>query len=213
MVLLQKVLKELNNNPNIVHFYDYFDLKDRKWHCILMEYVDGMNLLDYDKKYKLSFNDVIYVGLWTLKMLIFLHDRGYAYNDIKEENIMVTTNRKLKLIDLGLVCSDKNRANENLKCKMLFGTMPYTSPEKVNKLINKNPNYYTKTSDVYATGMMIYILFTGKEPYLYDGDKINSKYYHVDDKCLDKVLQKMLSIDVDKRPTAKEAYTLLKKCH
>jgi serine/threonine protein kinase len=208
---LIKLSASPNCNPNIVCYYDHFKLN--KYYCILTEYIEGMTLRDFDLKYRLSANDVKYIGLWLLKVLNYLHSNGYAHNDISDNNIMVTHDKKLKLIDLGITCYDK--ANGYLKCDANRAVqLYYQSPELHTRYYVRNPKKYSKTSDVYATGVILYELFTGEQPY--DRNKngdIISPYHNIRNApCINNVLKKMLTINPDQRINANQAYTLLKNC-
>jgi len=212
-----------NCNPDIVCYYDHFILQGfidshnryntNKYHAILMEYIDGMTLRNFDESYRLSINDVIYLGLWLLKLVKYLHAKGYAHNDISKDNIMITKNKQLKLIDLGLSCYDKS--NSYLRCGTDRGVnLYYMSPELHNGYYVNNTRKYAKTSDIYAIGILMYELFTGKRPY--DQNKnldIISPYHHVKNSCIDKFLNNVLLINPDQRATADQAYRLLKNCY
>lgn len=207
-------------DPNIVCYYNNFIVQGYtnykgqyirgKYYGILTEYINGVTLAKFDETYRLTVNDIIYVGLWTLNMLKFLHSNGFAHNDISDNNIMVS-NKKLKLIDLGLTCY--SNTNGPLKCDIIGFNKFYASPELISGYAQNNFKKYSKTSDVYATGILIYNLLTGKRPYRENiRGKIIGPYQPIGIPCLDKLLSNMLLINPDKRATASQAYQLLKSC-
>lgn len=208
-------------NPNIVCYYDNFIVNgytnykgqyiSGKYYTILTEYINGTTLSDFDKKYHLTKNDIIHVGLWVLKMLKFLHANGFAHNDISDTNIMVTQNKQLKLIDFGLTCYSKT--NGPLKCINIGFNKFYASPELINGYAQTNFIKYSKTSDIYATGILLYNLLTKKKPYRQNkNDEIIGIYNNINIPCLNNALKNMLIINPNNRVTANEAYLLLKKC-
>lgn len=209
-----------NCNPNIVCYYNHFVVQGytnyqgqfikNKYYGILTEYINGVTLAQFDKLNRLTVNDIIYIGLWTLSMLKYLHRRGFAHNDISDANIMVTHDKKLKLIDLGLTCY--SNTNSYLKCKLVAFNKFYASPEMISEFAESNFNKYSKTSDVYAVGMLIYNLLTGKRPYRESNDKIISAYQPIGIPCIDEALRNMLRINPNQRATSEQAYQLLKRC-
>jgi eukaryotic-like serine/threonine-protein kinase len=210
-------------DPNIVCYYNHFILQgftdfnrkyvNTKYYAILMEYIEGMTLANFDEKYQLSINDILYLGLWVLDVLKYLHTRGFAHNDISAQNIMVTNDKQLKLIDFGITCNSKS--NGFLKCTIDRSVnLYYESPELHSGYYTKNPNLYSKTSDIYAVGILLYMLLTNKRPY--DQNKnldIISPYHEIRNyPCINKALKNMLVVNPNQRATATQGYNLLKQC-
>lgn len=193
---------------DIVCYYDHFILNDK--YCILTEFIDGVNLATFDESEALSVNDIIRTGLWLLQVIYRLHKRGFAHNDINPGNIIVA-NRDLTLIDFGLSCFMGN--NRYVKCKAdrLINKL-YASPEQRNGQYFTDVNRYSKTSDIYAIGLLLYFLLTDQQPYELDKDNIVGPYNDVRNKCLNTALKSMLLINPDQRADAKEGYKLLSKC-
>jgi serine/threonine protein kinase len=193
-----------NCNPSIVCYYN----------CILTEYIDGLTLAKYDEKYNFSYDDILIIGLWLLKTINILHNKGFVHNDISPHNIMISKDGKLKLIDFGLSCYTKTLQGY-LKCvdNRLVNTQ-YMSPEIQNKIYFKNKAKYSKTSDVFAIGLVLYELFTGSRPYVQDKNgKIISQFNSIkNDSCINNALRHLLLINPDQRSNALESYNLLLKC-
>ena len=101
------------------------------------------------------------------KNLIFIHESGFVYNDLKLENIMVDSKGNIKLIDFNCVsCS-------NLKW-IGSGTLEYMSPEAITNIKNNNDNLIIdKKSDSWSFGLIIYELFTKKQSPFYSKNKTN----------------------------------------
>ena len=78
-----------------------------------------------------------------------------AHRDIKLENILIEEKtKKLKLIDFGFCCCSKERL------KVFCGTPSYMSPEIVSK-----KEYYGNSADIWACGVLLYVLLQGCFPF------------------------------------------------
>lgn len=94
--------------------------------------------------------------------LAHCHNQNICHRDIKLENVLVDEKDNVKLIDFGfsLKCNNKTRLVS------FCGTPPYMSPE----LSAKNP-YNGQSSDVWALGVALYLMTTGKFPFKANNEK------------------------------------------
>ena len=97
----------------------------------------------------------------VLSGIMALHDAGYAHRDIDPSNIMVTADRKIKLIDFGIVKNLSERTPIQTIAGSFLGKPAYAAPEIVNKYINDQ----NKTTDIYSIGILLFELLTGHLPF------------------------------------------------
>src|SRR6516164_9223652 len=100
--------------------------------------------------------------LLTIKIagaLEYIHSHGVVHRDLKPENIMVNDADDIKLIDFGIAGNEGSRRLTFAKLSQLMGTPDYISPEQVRGKRGDG------RSDVYALGVMLYEMLTGKTPF------------------------------------------------
>jgi serine/threonine-protein kinase len=127
---------------------------------MVMEWVDGSLLRKIlDEQPKLPPERAVRLALRILDALGYIHSRGVTHRDLKPENIMVDENEAIKLIDFGIAASTKSRRLTFSKLSQTMGTPDYISPEQVK---GKRGD---ARSDLYALGVMLYEMLTGKVPF------------------------------------------------
>jgi len=149
-----KMLKKLNH-PNIVRVMDFG--KEDGMPYMVMEYVNGEDLkklMLHKKTKKLQRYDLI---LQIGRGLDYLHENNIIHQDIKPENILVSRNNEVKIIDFGL--ARYNRLRIFTRNRFIDGTPTYMSPEQIRK------RHTDKRTDIYSYGITIYEMLTGKIPY------------------------------------------------
>lgn len=100
----------------------------------------------------------------VLSGVMALHDNGYIHRDIDPSNIMITSEGKVKLIDLGIAKRLSNLTTQDGHTMMgqFIGKAYYAAPEQVRGDIKSQD----QTTDIYAIGIMLYQLITGKLPFV-----------------------------------------------
>jgi serine/threonine protein kinase len=99
-----------------------------------------------------------------------LHSLGYSHRDIKLENIMFTSDQRVKLLDYGF--AKKGRIADT---ELIAGTPVYMAPELING------DSCTEKIDIWALGVILYCLLTGKMPFTGQNKKqINQQLRELD---------------------------------
>eukprot|EP00039_Didymoeca_costata_P002033 m.57141 g.57141 ORF g.57141 m.57141 type:complete len:816 (+) comp11082_c0_seq1:83-2530(+) len=124
----------------------------------VMEVIEGGNLAKILKEHGVfSEKDTAFYVAEILNGLWFMHQCGVLYRDLKLENILLDSRGHVKLADFGLA-KDGLTTYEN-RTRTLCGTPSYLAPE----LIEQQP--YGTSVDIWALGIVTYILLTGSKPY------------------------------------------------
>ena len=145
------------NHQNIRQVYSYGYLGNR--HCIVMEYLEGDDLLNLMKQGRRFTNEEL--KLWwnqIVSALNYTHKQGVVHRDIKPSNLFLDREGNIKLLDFGIA---KIMENTSLtQTGSMMGTLMYMSPEQV--MDSKNIDYRT---DIYSLAVTFVHLLTGKKPY------------------------------------------------
>ena len=191
------VLKKVNHF-NIIKLYAVIETKIIIY--LIQEYIEGKEFMEYlNKKGKLSETDACKYFHQIISGLEYLHQCGIAHRDFKPENILLTNNNQvIKIIDFGL--SNIYKKGELLKTAC--GSPCYAPPEMI-----KEENYNGALTDIWSSGIILYLMLCGKLPFYDDDnqilyDKILAGKYEVP-KHLSKdakdILSKILEVDPKKR--------------
>ena len=151
-----------SHHPNIVRTHDID--QDGNLHFIVMEYVDGSNLLDVVKKFgKLDAGRAVSYMRQVALGLEYAYRNGIIHRDIKPGNILIDRRGKAQILDMGLA-RFFNDQNDNLTVKyddkIVLGTADYVAPEQV-----ANSHSVDTRADVYALGATMYFLLAGHPPF------------------------------------------------
>jgi serine/threonine protein kinase len=123
---------------------------------MIMELVRGETLRNVRLKTAITLSQALDCITQVLQALIYAHHLGVVHRDIKPQNIMVTTESVVKLLDFGLAVTD--RSTDLTQSGHLLGSISYMSPEQVNG------GKATPQSDIYSLGITFYELLTGRLP-------------------------------------------------
>lgn len=144
-------------HPNIVNIYDVGS--EEGLHFIVMEYVEGITLKTYiEKKVQLSFKEAISIAIQVARGIEVAHNKNIIHRDIKPQNIIISTEGKVKVTDFGIA----RAASANTISSDVMGSVHYASPEQARN------GFVDNRSDIYSLGIVMYEMVTGRVPF--DGD-------------------------------------------
>jgi serine/threonine protein kinase len=127
---------------------------------MVMEWVDGQLLRNIlSKAGKLPPERACRIGARICEALDYIHSHGVVHRDLKPENIMVDPEDRIKLIDFGIAGNEGSRRLTFANLSNVMGTPDYISPEQVKGKRGDG------RSDIYAMGVMLYEMLTGKVPF------------------------------------------------
>ena len=168
-------LRKLHRCSYVVRVLDFGELPDGR-PFMVQEFIEGKNALELLKANSefignsagLAFKDVINIVRQAGKGLEAAHELSILHRDMKAENVMVTHDGHVKLIDF-------NAADVKLPISPMstvfshqtWGTLGYASPEQLQNMMDSDaePISLTPASDVYSLAVTTYQLLTGKMPF------------------------------------------------
>ena len=144
-------------HPNIVNIYDVGS--ENGMHFIVMEYVEGITLKTYiEKKGQLSFKEATSIAIQVARGIEAAHNKNITHRDIKPQNIIISTEGKVKVTDFGIA----KAISSNTLSSDAMGSVHYVSPEQARN------GFIDGRSDIYSLGIVMYEMVTGRVPF--DGE-------------------------------------------
>ena len=153
-----EILSKIHNHDYVIGYIEHGKISGTLY-C-LMEYVEGSNL-----KQLFARNDPMlseHIGNILIDMAVALehvHDSGFMHLDFKPENVLVTRNAAVRLVDFDLA---QPIPKEPKKFSKNPGTPAYMAPEQLQR------EAYDHRVDIFAYGVAAYELLTGRKPF--EGD-------------------------------------------
>ena len=148
-----KILKALNNVPNISHIYDYFIYEDK--HYIVMRLITGISLAEFRRKNGGTISADMIKQLLPTAMITLdqMHEEGIIHRDISPGNFIISEDNIMYLIDFGAATSLKEL---HLKNHNIFRHVGLESPEQLRE------DLQGPWSDVFSLCVTIVFLLTGE---------------------------------------------------
>ena len=144
-------------HPNIVNIYDV--ASENGLYYIVMEYVEGITLKTYiEKKGQLSFKESASIAIQVARGIEAAHNKNIIHRDIKPQNIIISTDGKVKVTDFGIA----KATSSNTISSDVMGSVHYASPEQARN------GFVDGRSDIYSLGIVMFEMVTGRVPF--DGD-------------------------------------------
>ena len=200
-------------HPNIVGVYDVGEEDGINY--IVMELIEGITLKKYiEKKARLSIKEAISIAIQVSMGIEAAHNNHIIHRDIKPQNIMISRDGKVKVMDFGIA----KAATSNTITSNVMGSVHYTSPEQARG------GFSDEKSDIYSLGCTLFEMVTGHVPF--DGETtVAIAIKHIQDEmpspreyvpeipvCVEKIIYKCTQKSPDRRYQKMSELTLdLKK--
>ncbi len=147
------------NHPNILNVYEVVEQEGTM--CLVMEHLSGQTLKSYLTNLKtgpgIPVPQALGLAAQIAEGLKVAHDRNIVHRDIKPQNVMLTPNGGVKIMDFGLA---KLRSAASItKTGTSLGTLSYMSPEQAQGVPAD------QRSDIWSLGVVLYEMLTGELPF------------------------------------------------
>jgi len=143
-------------------------------HALILEYIEGKELINYLREHSLTFIEKLGLLLQLTQIIGQVHQAGIIHKDLNPNNILLTEEGKVYLIDFG-ISSKFTLKQPNLgNPEGLEGTLSYISPEQTGRM-NRSVDYRT---DLYALGVIFYQVLANQLPFI-SSDSMALVYAHI----------------------------------
>jgi CheY-like chemotaxis protein/predicted Ser/Thr protein kinase len=153
-----RILRNLAGHTGVPVVRKVIDVKNKR--VLIQEFVQGKTLFEVIER-ELEEKEVESAVIQLTDVVAHAHDIGIIHRDIKPGNIMVKPDGAIKLLDFGAAKELKEKEMSDT----VTGSRPYMSPEQI---MGKSQ----RRSDVWALGVVMYVLYTGMFPFYHDVEKV-----------------------------------------
>ena len=143
------------SHPNITTIHEIDEFEGQMF--MVMEYCEGKTLKQLIEQKTLSINKVLDLGIQVCEGLNAAHKKGVIHRDIKSDNIVITPENQVKIMDFGL--AKLKGAAKLTTAGTTLGTAAYMSPEQASGA------KVDLRSDVFSLGVVLYEMITGQLPF------------------------------------------------
>jgi serine/threonine protein kinase len=143
------------NHPNITTIHEVDEVGGE---CFIgMEYIEGKSIKKSIKEKIFSIQEILNISIQIAEGLNAAHKKGIVHRDIKSDNIMITHEGLVKIMDFGL--AKLKGVSKLTKTGTTLGTIPYMSPEQVQGI------EVDQRSDIFSFGVVLYEMIAGQLPF------------------------------------------------
>jgi serine/threonine protein kinase/Flp pilus assembly protein TadD len=147
-------------HPNVVKVFDMGSWREHKY--ITMEFIDGVNLEQWRRlQPSVDIHVATRMMIDIARGLETAHALGIIHRDIKPQNILLKDGHTPKILDFGIARGGGGEGDLTTT-GFVMGSPKYMSPEQVQALP------LDARTDVYSLGVVMYFVFTGREPFVGD---------------------------------------------
>ncbi len=155
------------NHPNVATIFEIDQSESTTF--IAFEYIEGQNLAEKLRSGPLKLEEAVSIAIQTSDGLQAAHEKDIVHRDVKSQNIMVTPQGQVKILDFGL--AKLRGASLVTKAGTIMGTMGIMSPEQ----LRGEP--VDRRTDIWALGVVLYEMVAGRKPF--QGDYEDAVAYRV----------------------------------
>ena len=157
------------NHPNVAHIYE-IEVSDE--HCfIAMEYIKGKTLHQYLSNTRMKLHEALDIAVQATRAIAAAHAAGIVHRDIKTENIMISQDGYVKVLDFGLAKLIEHSPDSLDPAALtvtsahtdpgsVLGTVGYMSPEQARGYV------LDARTDLWSLGVVIYEMVSGTMPFV-----------------------------------------------
>ncbi|WP_233144146.1 serine/threonine protein kinase [Lottiidibacillus patelloidae] len=151
-----KIIAKYNNHPGIVSVRDFFKANGTAY--LVMYYLEGVDLKNYLSQFggKLPFDQALAIMTPVMDALATVHKDGILHRDISPDNIYITMQGEVKLLDFGAARHAMNNNNKSMSVILKPG---YAPEEQYRSRGNQGP-----WTDIYGLAATFYRVLTGNVP-------------------------------------------------
>jgi predicted ATPase/serine phosphatase RsbU (regulator of sigma subunit) len=129
--------------------------------ALVLELVDGSSIKKNLSKFSTNIDYTLEIGVKIADALNNLHDNGIIHKDLNSNNILITNENKIKIIDLGISSKYDSKNKNASNPSKLEGTLEYISPEQTGRMNRK----VDQSSDLYSLGVVLFEMLCGELPF------------------------------------------------
>ncbi len=161
------------SHPHVAMIFEFDEVDDPatggKLAFIAMEYVDGETVKKRIQGRPLPISEAVNIAIAVAEGLAKAHEKGIIHRDIKSENVMISRDGVVKIMDFGLAeIAGRTRVTKE---GMTVGTVAYMSPEQaLGETLDQR-------ADIWSFGIVMYETITGKLPF--SGDYEQAIVYRI----------------------------------
>ncbi len=150
-------------HPNVATIQDFAALPDGS-HYMVSDFIEGENIAQLMRRQQNVFpaQRAVRLAAQAARGLEAIHKAGIVHRDISPENLMVTHNDEVKIIDLG-VAKSEDLDHAVTKTGIFVGKLRYASPEHLG--IMPEGEKLDGRADVYSLGVVLFEMLTGRPPF------------------------------------------------